>query len=97
MMAFHLITSCSSAKAGALRRAQSAGKNRGNGAFVSAPGRSRGTGGARALRTIRPLAFEGGRREGRVLAAPMAPVRIKCTGQEPQVRAEQPAFPAQWF
>jgi hypothetical protein len=37
-----------------------------------------------------------GRREGRVTAAPMAPVRKKCTGQEPQVRADQPAFPAQW-
>ncbi len=29
-----------------------------------------------------------GRREGRELAAPMAPVRMKCTGQEPQVRPE---------
>ncbi len=29
-----------------------------------------------------------GRREGRELAAPMAPVRTKCTGQEPQVRPE---------
>src|SRR5882724_12536585 len=42
------------------------------------------------------LSIQGGRREGRMLAAPMAPVRMKCTGQEPQVRTEQPAFPAQW-
>ncbi len=34
-----------------------------------------------------------GRREGRELAAPMAPVRMKCTGQEPQVRPRHPGLP----
>src|SRR3569833_3205031 len=38
-----------------------------------------------------------GRREGRELAAPMAPVRMKCTGQEPQVWQDIPAFPARWL
>jgi hypothetical protein len=27
---------------------------------------------------------------------PMAPVRIKCTGQEPQAQPDDPAFPARW-
>jgi hypothetical protein len=34
-----------------------------------------------------------GRREGRVSATPAAPVRKKCTGQEPQVKAEQSGLP----
>src|ERR1700759_4714198 len=34
-----------------------------------------------------------GRREGRELAAPMAPVRTKCTGQEPQDRPRHPGLP----
>ena len=34
-----------------------------------------------------------GRREGRKLAAPMAPVRMKSTGQEPQVRPRHPDLP----
>ena len=34
-----------------------------------------------------------GRREGRVSATPMAPVRKKCTGQEPQVKPEHPGLP----
>jgi hypothetical protein len=34
-----------------------------------------------------------GRREGRELAAPVAPVRMKCTGQEPQVRPRHPGLP----
>jgi len=34
-----------------------------------------------------------GRREGRVPAAPAAPVRKKCTGKEPQVEAEASGLP----
>jgi hypothetical protein len=39
----------------------------------------------------------GGRREGRVQAAPMARLQNKSRRQSPQVRAEQPAFPARWL
>jgi hypothetical protein len=38
-----------------------------------------------------------GRREGRALAAPVAPVRTKSTGQEPQVWPTHPASPARWL
>ncbi len=42
---------------------------------------------SRRVLLIDPPSNKRGRREDRVLAAPMAPVRKKCTGQEPQVRA----------
>jgi hypothetical protein len=38
-----------------------------------------------------------GRREGRVLAAPMVRVQQKSTRQNHRYEPEQPAFPAQWF
>ena len=34
-----------------------------------------------------------GRREGRELTAPVAPVRKECTGQEPQVQPDRPGLP----
>ncbi len=45
------------------------------------------------MRRSRPSRTTRGRREGRELAAPMAPVRKECTGQEPQVRPRHPGLP----
>jgi hypothetical protein len=46
----------------------------------------------RALQDLRPSANRG-RREGRVPAAPAAPVHKKSTGMEPQVKAETSGLP----
>jgi hypothetical protein len=54
---------------------------------------------ARYTRVVlhRPPSEIGGRREDRVQAAPMAPVRIKKHGEGTTGLAERPAFPAQCF
>jgi hypothetical protein len=43
--------------------------------------------------SVNALETSGGRREGRVPAAPAAPVRKKSTGKEPQVKAETSGLP----
>jgi len=48
---------------------------------------------ARVVRQSTPSKTSGGRREGRVPAAPAAPVRKKSTGKEPQVKAETSGLP----
>src|SRR3974390_2673877 len=47
------------------------------------------------LRT--PLIVSRGRREGRVPTCTHGPRAEKKHAAEPQVQADQPAFPAQWF
>src|ERR1700760_2602454 len=50
----------------------------------------------RAIQFDRPRKYRG-RREGRVLAHTHGPRAEKKHAAEPQVRAEHPAFPAQWL
>ena len=51
----------------------------------------------RVLREARVPPVNRGRREGRVPAAPMAPVHKKARGRNHRCRRSHPAFPAQWF